>query len=196
MRRWGYIDDKIKRREEVGKCWITTRSARALGIFFLSHDCNTHEEFCDNVRKLPPLPKTPNDNHWGPLRHVHPLTHFAEVSGCHFYQYNRPDYSLLRHQGELLRVACEALDTMNEEDDLLAYAQAQICISMAVMNVGSFKIVQVRHGISILGSFRRVWVGTRTKMPLKRLADTPKRLTNVWYYCRRSCISRHIWCFM
>ena len=47
MRRWGYIDDKIKRgEEEVGKCWITTRSARALGIFFLSHDCNTHEEFC------------------------------------------------------------------------------------------------------------------------------------------------------
>ena len=72
---------------------------------------------------------------------IHPFfIHFAEVSGCHFYQYRHPDYSLLQYQGELLRATYEALDTMRPEDDPLAYAQAQIHMSMAVMSVGKVKI--------------------------------------------------------
>lgn len=69
---------------------------------------------------------------------VHPFfVHFAELSGCHFYQYNRSDFSLLQHQGRLLQTTYEALDTMRPEDDPLSYAQAQIYMSMAVMNAGN-----------------------------------------------------------
>ena len=75
---------------------------------------------------------------------IHPFfIHFAEVSGCHFYQHNRSDFSLLQHQGELLRTTYEALDTMRPEDDPLAYAQAQVYISMAMMNTGNTGNVKV-----------------------------------------------------
>ena len=78
--------------------------------------------------------------------------HFAEVSGYHFYQYNRPDYSLLRYRGELLRAAHETLDMIRPEDDMLAYAQAQVYISMAVMNTGQVRIAlnHLRKGANMI----------------------------------------------
>jgi hypothetical protein len=87
---------------------------------------------------------------------VHPFfIHFAEVSGCHFYQHNHPNLCLLQHQGELLRTAYEALDTMRPEDDPLAYAQAQIYMSMAVMSTGSIKVAMshLRKGVNTIRSF-------------------------------------------
>lgn len=87
---------------------------------------------------------------------IHPFfIHFAEVSGCHFYQYNRSDFSLLQHQGELLRATYEALDTMRPEDDPLAYAQAQIYMSMAVMNTGNIKVAMnhLRKGANTIKTF-------------------------------------------
>jgi len=75
---------------------------------------------------------------------IHPFfIYFAEVSGCHFYQHNRSDFSLLQHQGELLRTTYEALNTMRPEDDPLAYAQAQIYMSMAVMNTGNTENIKI-----------------------------------------------------
>ena len=87
---------------------------------------------------------------------IHPFfIHFAEVSGCHFYQHDRSDFSLLQHQGELLQTTYEALDTMRPEDDPLAYAQAHIYMSMAVMNKGNIKeaMSHLRKGANTIRSF-------------------------------------------
>ena len=90
---------------------------------------------------------------------IHPFfIHFAEVSGCHFYQHSRSDFSLLQHQGELLRTTYEALNTMRPEDDPLAYAQAQIYMSMAVMNTGNTGNVKIamshlRKGANTIRNF-------------------------------------------
>ena len=87
---------------------------------------------------------------------THPFfIYFAEVSGCHFYQYKHPNYSLLQYQGELLRATYEALDMMRPEDDPLAYAQAQIHMSMAVMSAGNFNIAlnHLRKGVSTIRRF-------------------------------------------
>ena len=90
---------------------------------------------------------------------IHPFfIHFAEVSGCHFYQHNRSDFSLLQHQDELLRTAYEALSTMRPEDNPLAYAQAQIYMSMAVMNTGTTENIKIamshlRKGANTIRNF-------------------------------------------
>lgn len=90
---------------------------------------------------------------------IHPFfIHFAEVSGCHFYQHNRSDFSLLQHQDELLRTTYEALNTMRPEDDPLAYAQAQIYMSMAVMNTGNTENIKIamshlRKGANTIRTF-------------------------------------------
>lgn len=87
---------------------------------------------------------------------IHPFfIYFAEVSGCHFYQYNRPDDSLLQQQQELLRATYEALGTMRPEDNPLAYAQAQIYMSMGVMNTGNVKIAMshLKKGANTIRNF-------------------------------------------
>ena len=92
---------------------------------------------------------------------VHPFfIYFAELSGCHFYQHNRQDYSLLQHQGALLRATYEALERMRPEDDPLAYAQAQIHMSMAVMSAGNTKIAigHLRKGVNTIRCFHIAFV--------------------------------------
>ena len=92
---------------------------------------------------------------------IHPFfVHFAELSGCHFYQYDRSDYSLLQYQAELLRATYDSLDTMRPEDDPLAFAQAQIYMSMGVMNTGNIKIAMnhLRKGADTIQSFNITFV--------------------------------------
>ena len=87
---------------------------------------------------------------------IHPFfIYFAEASGCHFYQHSRSDFSLLQHQHELLQTTYEALDTMRPEGDPLAYAQAHIYMSMAVMNAGNIKVAMahLRKGANTIRTF-------------------------------------------
>jgi hypothetical protein len=102
---------------------------------------------------------------------VHPFfIHFAQLSGCHFYQERRREFFLLHLEAMYLNMALDSFKDMTEDDDSFDTAQAYQLMALAYL-YSQDAYLGLKFFQQSIDLFRRHWIDFSAS-PLPELTES------------------------